>query len=326
MSSRSRSSTTSRWSATAPTTSPASTKWDRRPAAKLLEQYGTARQPHRARRRDTRQGRREPARRARDARAVAPARDHPHRPRSAPVARRAQAPAPPISRRCASCTRATSCARCCASSRAASAAAAAAAGPAAQPRRRRAPAAAPAAPPTPPRHYETRTRGRISSAGSPTLRDAELFAFDTETTSLDYMKAEIVGVSFCIEPGIAAYVPLGHVYAGAPEQLRARRCSRSSSRCWRTRRAARSATTSSTTRTCSPTPASTWPACATTPCSSPTCGTASPPATTWTRRAALSGDAHHHLRGRGRAKAPSRSPSTRCRWSAPANTPPRTPT
>ena len=39
------------------------------------------------------------------------------------------------------------------------------------------------------------------------LAAAELFAFDTETTSLDYMAAEIVGVSFCIEPGKAAYVP-----------------------------------------------------------------------------------------------------------------------
>ena len=44
-------------------------------------------------------------------------------------------------------------------------------------------------------------------------------AFDTETTSLDYMRAEIVGVSFSVEPGFAAYVPLQHDYAGAPEQL-----------------------------------------------------------------------------------------------------------
>jgi DNA polymerase-1 len=51
------------------------------------------------------------------------------------------------------------------------------------------------------------------------LAAAELFAFDTETTSLDYMAAEIVGVSFCIEPGKAAYVPLAHDYAGAPDQL-----------------------------------------------------------------------------------------------------------
>ena len=51
------------------------------------------------------------------------------------------------------------------------------------------------------------------------LAAAELFAFDTETTSLDYMAAEIVGVSFCVEPGKAAYVPLAHDYAGAPDQL-----------------------------------------------------------------------------------------------------------
>ncbi len=51
------------------------------------------------------------------------------------------------------------------------------------------------------------------------LENADLFAFDTETTSLDYSKAEIVGVSFAVTPGKAAYVPLAHDYAGAPEQL-----------------------------------------------------------------------------------------------------------
>ena len=51
------------------------------------------------------------------------------------------------------------------------------------------------------------------------LQQAELFAFDTETTSLDYMQAEIVGVSFAVEAGEAAYVPLAHDYEGAPEQL-----------------------------------------------------------------------------------------------------------
>jgi len=51
------------------------------------------------------------------------------------------------------------------------------------------------------------------------LESAELFAFDTETTSLDYSKARIVGVSFAVEPGHAAYVPLAHDYPGAPEQL-----------------------------------------------------------------------------------------------------------
>ena len=51
------------------------------------------------------------------------------------------------------------------------------------------------------------------------LEKAELFAFDTETTSLNYMDAEIVGVSFAIEAGKAAYVPLAHSYEDAPEQL-----------------------------------------------------------------------------------------------------------
>ncbi|MEE3170872.1 MAG: DNA polymerase I, partial [Pseudomonadota bacterium] len=50
-------------------------------------------------------------------------------------------------------------------------------------------------------------------------READLFAFDTETTSLRYIDAEIVGVSFAIEPGEAAYVPLAHDYMGAPDQL-----------------------------------------------------------------------------------------------------------
>jgi DNA polymerase-1 len=51
------------------------------------------------------------------------------------------------------------------------------------------------------------------------LRNAELFAFDTETTSVDYMKAELVGLSFSTEVGKAAYVPLMHDYEGAPQQL-----------------------------------------------------------------------------------------------------------
>jgi len=51
------------------------------------------------------------------------------------------------------------------------------------------------------------------------LKDAPLVSFDTETDSLDYMRAQIVGVSFAVAPGEAAYVPLGHDYAGAPHQL-----------------------------------------------------------------------------------------------------------
>jgi DNA polymerase-1 len=51
------------------------------------------------------------------------------------------------------------------------------------------------------------------------LEQADLFAFDTETTSLDYMQAEIVGVSFAVTMGEAAYVPVAHDYPGAPDQL-----------------------------------------------------------------------------------------------------------
>ncbi|MDQ6646590.1 MAG: DNA polymerase I [Pseudomonadota bacterium] len=51
------------------------------------------------------------------------------------------------------------------------------------------------------------------------LRHAELIAFDTETTSLDAMLADIVGVSFAVESGKACYIPLGHEYPGVPTQL-----------------------------------------------------------------------------------------------------------
>ena len=51
------------------------------------------------------------------------------------------------------------------------------------------------------------------------LKLSSLFAFDTETTSLDYLNARIVGLSFAIEIGTAAYLPLKHDYLGAPTQL-----------------------------------------------------------------------------------------------------------
>jgi DNA polymerase-1 len=70
-----------------------------------------------------------------------------------------------------------------------------------------------------PRHYETVLTDAQLDAWLERLGSAEVFAFDTETTSLDYMQAEIVGVSFCVEPGHAAYVPLAHTYPGAPDQL-----------------------------------------------------------------------------------------------------------
>jgi DNA polymerase-1 len=51
------------------------------------------------------------------------------------------------------------------------------------------------------------------------LAQAEQFAFDTETTSVEYMAAKVVGVSFAVEAGSAAYVPFAHDYIDAPEQL-----------------------------------------------------------------------------------------------------------
>lgn len=51
------------------------------------------------------------------------------------------------------------------------------------------------------------------------IQSAELFAFDTETTSLNYMQAELVGLSLAVEAGKAAYIPVAHDYEGAPKQL-----------------------------------------------------------------------------------------------------------
>ena len=51
------------------------------------------------------------------------------------------------------------------------------------------------------------------------LKSCEGFCFDTETTSIDAQQAELVGISFAIESGEAAYVPLAHSYEGAPQQL-----------------------------------------------------------------------------------------------------------
>ena len=70
-----------------------------------------------------------------------------------------------------------------------------------------------------PPEYETILDEQALARWLERLESAELFAFDTETTSLDYMRADIVGVSFAVEPGRAAYVPVGHRYPGAPEQL-----------------------------------------------------------------------------------------------------------
>lgn len=67
--------------------------------------------------------------------------------------------------------------------------------------------------------YETVLSGQVLAEWVDRLEAADCFAFDVETTSLDYMDAELVGVSFCCEAGSAAYVPVRHDYSGAPIQL-----------------------------------------------------------------------------------------------------------
>jgi DNA polymerase-1 len=89
------------------------------------------------------------------------------------------------------------------------------------------PEAAPAAPAsghfpageTLPRDYETVLDDDGFERWRRAIEAAPLVCFDTETTSLDPMQARIVGLSFSIEPGRAAYIPLCHRYASAPEQL-----------------------------------------------------------------------------------------------------------
>jgi DNA polymerase-1 len=76
-----------------------------------------------------------------------------------------------------------------------------------------------AATPTPTKNYEQITERAVLDAWLRKLDAAPLVSFDTETDSLDYMQARIVGLSFAVTPGEAAYVPLGHDYAGAPPQL-----------------------------------------------------------------------------------------------------------
>ncbi len=77
------------------------------------------------------------------------------------------------------------------------------------------------APPAAPaeRRYHTLTTRAALEEWIDRLRAAPLVAFDTETDSLNYLKARLVGLSFSVAAGEAAYVPLAHDYAGAPEQL-----------------------------------------------------------------------------------------------------------
>ncbi|MBC7395629.1 MAG: DNA polymerase I [Variovorax sp.] len=67
--------------------------------------------------------------------------------------------------------------------------------------------------------YDTILSWELFDSWLARVEAAELVAVDTETTSLDAMRAEIVGVSFSVKPGEAAYIPLAHNYPDAPAQL-----------------------------------------------------------------------------------------------------------
>ncbi|HEY3326965.1 MAG TPA: DNA polymerase I [Novimethylophilus sp.] len=69
------------------------------------------------------------------------------------------------------------------------------------------------------RHYETILTRQALDAWLQKLQQAPLISFDTETTGLDPLNARLVGMSFAVDCGAAAYLPLAHNYAGAPAQL-----------------------------------------------------------------------------------------------------------
>ena len=82
-----------------------------------------------------------------------------------------------------------------------------------------APTMTPATAPAPPIDYETITTLDSLTSWIGRLERAEAVALHVKASSSDYMQAELIGLSFSIEPGIAAYLPLAHDYAGVPTQL-----------------------------------------------------------------------------------------------------------
>src|SRR5690606_14560235 len=68
-------------------------------------------------------------------------------------------------------------------------------------------------------HYETILSESDFERWLEKIDHAELTALDTETTSLDSMQAQLVGISISCEPGTAAYIPVAHTYQDAPQQL-----------------------------------------------------------------------------------------------------------
>ncbi|WP_129641681.1 DNA polymerase I [Peristeroidobacter agariperforans] len=76
-----------------------------------------------------------------------------------------------------------------------------------------------APPPPVPRNYETVVTAAALETWVAQLKSASVISLNVATTSGGYMQADIVGIAFSVEPGTVAYVPIGHNYPGAPEQL-----------------------------------------------------------------------------------------------------------
>ena len=187
--------------------------------------------------------------------------------------------------------------------------------------------------PTPPprcntrAHYETMLTEAATRrlAGNASRRAAD--AVDTETTGLDPLKARLVGMSLAVEPGHAAYMPLGHDYPGAPDQLGVEQVL-AQAQALAGKRAARQARPEPQVRQARLRQPR-HRACAasrTTRCCNPTCWKATS-GTTWTSwRMRHLGDEDHHLR-RGAGKGAKQIGFDQVvDRDAPPSTPPRTPT
>ncbi len=79
--------------------------------------------------------------------------------------------------------------------------------------------ATPLASPTAPRNYETITTREVLAQWIERMQSSDCVALHTKTSSGDYMQANLIGLAFSMEPGVAGYLPLAHDYAGAPSQL-----------------------------------------------------------------------------------------------------------
>ena len=132
-----------------------------------------------------------------------------------------------------------------------------------------APVAVPQAPAE--KRYETVSADAQLAAWLARIGAAKLTAVDTETTSLDPFKARLVGISLCAQAGHAAYIPVGHQYPGAGDQLSLERVLDTLRPWLEDEHAPSSVSTSSTTPMCSPITASRCAASRTTRCCSLTC-------------------------------------------------------